>query len=130
MPLYGNELTVDISPYEAGLGQLVKLDKNADFVGRASLQRQSQLAVTRVRVGLKAEGRRAPRAGQEVHSSLDGPVVGQVTSGVPSPTLGHPIAMAYIDTDLAEAGTSLYIDIRGRLVPAEVVTLPFYRRAQ
>jgi aminomethyltransferase len=130
MPLYGNELSAEITPYEAGLGRVVKLDKGSDFVGRESLLQRSRVPVGRVRVGLRAHGRRAPRAGQNVRSSPDGPVVGQVTSGAPSPTLGHPIAMAYVENDVAEVGTKLHVDIRGQLVPAEVVALPFYRRTE
>ncbi|WP_191563282.1 glycine cleavage system aminomethyltransferase GcvT [Janibacter melonis] len=128
MPLYGNELSAEISPYEAGLGRVVKLDKSSDFVGRQALQERSAVPVDMVRVGLRAEGRRAPRAGQEVLAA--GQPVGRVTSGALSPTLGHPVAMAYVQRYLAEAGTTLDVDIRGHVVAAQVVPLPFYRRTQ
>ncbi len=77
-------------------------------------------------MGLRGEGRRAPRAGYAVVSG--GEAVGEVTSGALSPTLGHPVAMAYVDAALAEPGTRLGVDVRGTELPVEVVALPFYRR--
>jgi aminomethyltransferase len=126
MPLYGNELTVRMSPFDAGLGRVVKLDKQADFVGRAALERRSTVEAESTLVGLTGEGRRAPRHGYPV---LDGETeVGTVTSGALSPTLGHPIAMAYVPPALSEPGTRLAVDIRGTSTPVEVVKLPFYKR--
>ena len=84
---------------------------------------------TRVLVGLTSTGRRAARAHAELFDA-DGTAVGEVTSGQPSPTLGHPIALAYVDTALAEPGTKLDADIRGKKYPFEVVKLPFYSRAK
>jgi aminomethyltransferase len=127
MPLYGNELTLDQSPFEAGLGRVVKFEKPGDFVGRAALEERSKADVPRVRVGLKGAGRRAPRHGYAVLA--DGTEIGEVTSGALSPTLGYPIAMAYVDRAYAEPGTELSVDIRGRIEPVEVVALPFYSRA-
>ncbi|MFB9691153.1 glycine cleavage system aminomethyltransferase GcvT [Amycolatopsis plumensis] len=127
MPLYGNELTVEQSPFEAGLGRVVKFEKPGDFVGRAALEERSKADVPRVRVGLKGAGRRAPRHGYAVLA--DGTEIGEVTSGALSPTLGYPIAMAYVDRAYAEPGTELSVDIRGRIEPVEVVALPFYSRA-
>lgn len=129
MPLYGNELTADMTPFDAGLGRVVKFDKAADFVGRAALERRRDQgdAVEQVLVGLVGEGRRAARHGYPV---VDGDtVVGTVTSGALSPTLGHPIAMAYVPPSVAEPGTKLAVDIRGKQSPVEVVKLPFYKRA-
>jgi aminomethyltransferase len=124
--LYGNELTVRMSPFDAGLGRVVKLDKQADFVGRAALERRSTVEAESTLVGLTGEGRRAPRHGYPV---LDGETeVGTVTSGALSPTLGHPIAMAYVPPALSEPGTRLAVDIRGTSTPVEVVKLPFYKR--
>jgi aminomethyltransferase len=77
-------------------------------------------------VGLKGLGRRAGRAHYPVLK--DGAVVGEVTSGQPSPTLGYPVAMAYVDVELTEPGTALDIDLRGKAEPFEVVALPFYKR--
>ncbi|WP_148573314.1 glycine cleavage system aminomethyltransferase GcvT [Nocardioides caldifontis] len=128
MPLYGNELSAELTPYEAGLGRVVRLDKAADFVGRAALEKCSQEEVSRVRVGLRPEGRRAPRSGYAVLDPSSGAHVGAVTSGAPSPTLGHLIAMAYVDTALSATGTRLLVDVRGTRIHAEVVALPFYSR--
>jgi aminomethyltransferase len=128
MALYGNELTVEMSPFDAGLGRLVKFDKSADFVGRASLLQRSRVEASSTLVGLLGEGRRAPRHGYPV---LDGDTrVGEVTSGALSPTLGHPIAMAYVPPALSEPGTKLAVDVRGKPSPVEVVKLPFYKRAK
>ncbi|ASR35142.1 glycine cleavage system protein T [Prauserella marina] len=124
MPLYGNELSADESPFAAGLGRIVKFDKDGDFVGRAALEKRRE--PERVLAGLKGSGRRAPRHGYQVLS--DGEPVGVVTSGALSPTLGYPIAMAYLPPALAEPGTALAADIRGRTEPVEVVSLPFYQR--
>ena len=138
MPLYGNELGPDLTPFEAGLGRVVKLDKPGDFVGRAALAERAGQPPRRVLAGLTARGRRIPRHGYPV--LWDGQARGTVTSGAPSPTLGVPIAMAYLDPDVpglaearagegADAGnTRLSIDIRGRGEPADLVTLPFYSR--
>ncbi|GHD71853.1 aminomethyltransferase [Streptomyces mirabilis] len=130
MPLYGHELTTSLTPFDAGLGRVVKFEKEGDFVGRAALQEAASRAEEnppRVLVGLVAEGRRVPRAGYPVVA--DGKVIGEVTSGAPSPTLGKPIAMAYVDTAHAAPGTAgVGVDIRGSHEPYEVVALPFYKR--
>jgi aminomethyltransferase len=130
MPLYGHELSTAVTPYAAGLGHVVALAKGSDFVGRAALAAQSQLPPARRLVGLAAAGRRAPRAGYAVLDPVTGASVGQVTSGAPSPTLGHPVAMAYIDTALTAVGTEVHIDLRGTAESARVIKLPFYRRAR
>ncbi|GAA0581485.1 glycine cleavage system aminomethyltransferase GcvT [Streptomyces crystallinus] len=130
MPLYGHELTTSLTPFDAGLGRVVKFEKEGDFVGRAALEAAAERAAAkapRKLVGLVAEGRRVPRAGFSVVA--DGQVVGEVTSGAPSPTLGKPIAMAYVDAEHAAPGTSgVGVDIRGTHEPYEVVALPFYKR--
>ncbi|MGN6612731.1 MAG: glycine cleavage system aminomethyltransferase GcvT [Angustibacter sp.] len=130
MPLYGNELDTSTTPYAAGLGRVVNLERADDFVGRDALAAVADEPVGRVRVGLHAQGRRAPRAGYSVLEPNAAREVGRVTSGALSPTLGHPIAMAYVDRDRAEPGTRLDVDVRGTRVSAEVVALPFYRRAR
>jgi aminomethyltransferase len=127
MPLYGHELSAGLTPFDAGLGRVVTFDKPGDFVGRAALEAADRPA--RRLVGLVAEGRRVPRAGYAV--AAGGTVVGEVTSGAPSPTLGRPIAMAYVDAAYAEPGTKgVAVDIRGSHEPYEVVALPFYRRVR
>ncbi|GAB2752030.1 glycine cleavage system aminomethyltransferase GcvT [Salinifilum aidingensis] len=127
MPLYGNELSAELTPYHANLGRVVKLDKPDDFVGKAALAKVAEVPTDRTLVGLSTDQRRAPRHG---YSVLDpgGNEIGEVTSGAPSPTLGHPIAMAYVDRAHSQPGTALNVDVRGRSLPVEVVELPFYRR--
>lgn len=126
MPLYGHELGRDILPAQAGLGRVVALAAKGDFVGRAAIE-AADLEGARVLVGLAAEGRRAGRAGSAVKDTA-GAVIGEITSGALSPSLGHPVAMAFIDPDHAELGTDLVIDVRGKDLPARVVPLPFYTR--
>ncbi|MFF4359850.1 glycine cleavage system aminomethyltransferase GcvT [Streptomyces sp. NPDC001604] len=130
MPLYGHELSTSLTPFDAGLGRVVKFEKEGDFVGREALQEAAARAAEnppRVLVGLVAEGRRVPRAGYAVVAG--GEVIGEVTSGAPSPTLGKPIAMAYVDAAHAAPGTEgVGVDIRGSHEPYEVVALPFYKR--
>ena len=126
MPLYGNELDLETDPYEAGLGRVVKLGKPGDFVGRAALERVARDGPARRLVGLVVEGRGIARHGYAVHSGDRRS--GVVTSGTQSPTLGVPIAMAYVAPADAEPGTVVDIEIREARIPARVVTLPFYRR--
>ncbi|MBA2809147.1 glycine cleavage system aminomethyltransferase GcvT [Streptomyces sp. KM273126] len=130
MPLYGHELSTSLTPFDAGLGRVVKFEKEGDFVGRKALTEAAARAGAnppRVLVGLVAEGRRVPRAGYAVVA--DGTVIGEVTSGAPSPTLGKPIAMAYVDAAHSAPGTpGVGVDIRGTHEPYEVVALPFYKR--
>jgi len=123
MPLYGHELSRDIVPAQAGLGRVVDLDKEA-FVGKEGLS--SGPADAPVLVGLVSEGRRAGRAGYAVLHGDD--TVGEITSGALSPTLGHPVAMAFVAPAASELGTVLTIDVRGTRIPATVTALPFYRR--
>lgn len=130
MPLYGHELSTSLTPFDAGLGRVVKFEKEGDFVGREALSEAAERALEnppRVLVGLIAEGRRVPRADYSVVA--DGKVVGEVTSGAPSPTLGKPIAMAYVDAAHSAPGSAgVGVDIRGSHEPYEVVALPFYKR--
>jgi len=127
MPLYGNELGPDVTPYEAGLGRVVRLDKPGDFVGRAALAARASAGPQRTLIGLLAASRRVPRHGYAVVSATGSPV-GVVTSGAPSPTLGKPIAMAYVDVAAASAGGPFGIDVRGNTEPAIMTGLPFYDR--
>jgi aminomethyltransferase len=129
MPLYGQELTRDVTPFEAGLGRVVALDKEITFVGQDALRRRQQDGLRSKLIGLSSEGRRSPRSGYAVLDPKTDDVIGEVTSGIPSPTLGHPIAMAYVPAEHSEPGTELAVDIRGRTEQATVVDLPFYRRS-
>jgi aminomethyltransferase len=126
MPLYGNELDLATTPFDAGLGRVVKLDKTADFVGRAALERAAADGPKKRLVGLTVEGRGIARHGYAVHAGERRS--GVVTSGTQSPTLGVPIAMAYVAPTDGEVGTMLDVEIRDARVPARVVPLPFYRR--
>jgi aminomethyltransferase len=130
MPLYGNELSLEGDPYAAGLGPIVALSKEGDFVGKAALAAKKEAGAGsttgRRLVGLKGLGRRAGRGHYPVLK--DGKTVGEVTSGQPSPSLGYPVAMAYVDVEFTEPGTALDIDLRGKAEPFEVVALPFYKR--
>jgi aminomethyltransferase len=127
MPLYGNELGPDVTPYEAGLGRVVRLDKPGDFVGRAALTARAAEGPRRKLIGLVAGSRRVPRHGYAVLSLSAGARVGVVTSGAPSPTLGAPIAMAYVETG---ARGPFGIDVRGKTEPADETELPFYDRSK
>ena len=120
-----------MTPYQAGLGRVVKLGKPGDFVGRAALATAAGEAPRQVLAGLLAETRRVPRHGYTV--LWDGQPCGTVTSGAPSPTLGVPIAMAYLDAGVASQAAAaepgrLAVDIRGRAEPARLTPLPFYHR--
>jgi aminomethyltransferase len=128
MPLYGQELGRDVTPFEAGLGRVVSFDKEDGFVGDRALTVRRDAGLTRTLVGLTSTGRRSPRTGYDVLDPTTGEPVGEVTSGAPSPTLGHPIAMAYVAVGLDRPGTRLAVDIRGVREDVEVVALPFYRR--
>ena len=127
MPLYGNELDRTTTPFDAGLGRVVKLDKPGDFVGRAALEKAAADGPKRRLVGLTVEGRGIARHGYPVHAGERR--TGAVTSGTQSPTLGVPIAMAYVSPTDAEPATMLDIEIRDARIPARVVPLPFYRRS-
>jgi aminomethyltransferase len=127
MPLYGNELDRTTNPFEANLGRVVKFDKPDDFIGRAALEKVARDGVARRLVGLVMRGRGIARHGYPVHAGER--TTGVVTSGTQSPSLGEAIAMAYVATADAAPGTMVDVEIRGQRVPAEVVALPFYRRA-
>jgi aminomethyltransferase len=126
MPLYGNELDRGTTPFEAGLGRVVKLEKEGDFVGRDPLAKVARDGPQKRLVGLRITGRGIARHGYPV--SAGERRTGVVTSGTHSPTLGMPIAMAYVAPGDAEPGTILAVEVREQPVTAEVVPLPFYSR--
>ena len=121
--LYGNDLDEEHTTLESGLGWVTKLDKG-DFVGREALTAQKEAGVERKLVGLRLTGKGFPRPGYDIVS--EGEVVGKVTSGTVSPTLGYGIALGFVPTELSKADTELQIDARGRLVDAVVQRPPFY----
>jgi len=132
MPLYGQELTCDTTPFDAGLGRVVAFGTNenprGDFVGRAALEAARDASPSRVLVGLIGDGRRSPRTGYAVTDAA-GSRLGEVTSGAPSPTLGRPIGMAYVAASASAVGTEVLVDVRGRGEPMTVAALPLYKRA-
>jgi len=125
--LYGNEMDEETNPYEVGLGRLVRLDKGR-FVGREALARLQEEGLRRRLVGFEVTGKGVARRGHPI--VLDGEVVGRVTSGGHVPTLDKNVGLGFVSPELAEPGTELRINIRGRMVMARVVPLPFYRRGR
>ena len=132
MALYGHEITEQIDPLSAGLTFAVKLDKGDDdldagaFIGQEALKKIAETGPDRSLAGLVLEGRRTPRQGMIVNA--DGAEIGVVTSGCLSPTLGRPIAMAYLDAARAEPGGAVEVLLVGNEVTAEIVSLPFHKR--
>jgi len=126
-PLYGSDIDDTVTPYEAGLGWIVKLDKGADFTGLAALKRQKLEGVKRRLAGFKVmEPKAVARPGYDVY--LDGGKVDVVRSGTVTPTVNGAIGVAYVPAGHAKAGTELEIDIRGRRARAQIVPLPFVPR--
>ena len=131
MALYGHEIHSTITPFEAGLGWIVKLDKG-DFIGRAALVRQKEQGITRRLIGFEMTGRGIGRDDYEVfladvHTKASVPA-GWVSSGGPSPTLNKNIGMCYLPSDRAQPGRRIQIAIRGQAVDAVTVPVPFYKR--
>lgn len=131
MPLYGHELNLETNPYEANLGRSVKLDRDEVFVGKEALLEIAQQPVTKILVGLVGEGKRAARAEYKVYASEESDsAIGEITSGALSPTLGYPVAMAFVTPEFSAPGSQISVDIRGTRLPMRVVKLPFYKRAK
>jgi aminomethyltransferase len=150
LSLYGNDLDDRTTPLEAGLGWVVKLD-GADFIGKQALLAQRAAGVRRRLSGFVMVERGVARHGYAIHAAAPsatggggasdagvgqrpgqkaGQKVGTVTSGGPGPTVGKNIGLGYLPTELSEPGTRLFVDCRGKLVEAEVVKGPFYKRAR
>ena len=124
LPLYGNDIDDTVTPFEAGLSFIVRLDKGAPFTGLAALKKQKLEGVTRRLVGFRlAEPKAVARPGYEVF--LNGRKVDVVRSGTVTPTVGAAIGTTYLPIEAARAGTRFEIDARGKRVPAEVVRMPF-----
>jgi len=125
MPLHGHELDSATDPFQAGLGRSVDMEK--DFVGRQALVSRMDDATLPVRVGIRLEGRRAARQGDAVMDKSGKPI-GKVTSGAFSPTLGYPVAMAYLDRRHAPSGNVVSLSVRESMLDGTVCPLPFYKR--
>ncbi|AZN41740.1 glycine cleavage system aminomethyltransferase GcvT [Paenibacillus albus] len=126
LPLYGQELSARISPLEAGLSPFIKLYKGS-FIGRDALVRQKTDGVPRKLVGIEMIERGIPRCHYPV-CNADGVPIGEVTSGTQSPTLKRNLGLVLIESGYAGIGTEVWVEIRGKLVKAEVVKTPFYKR--
>ena len=127
MALYGHEIHASITPYEAELGWMVKLDKG-EFIGRAALARQKEQGVRRKLVGFEMRGRGIGRDGYEVR--LDDVSAGWVTSGSPSPSLNRNIGLCYLPASHVRLGRAIQVMVRNQPVEAETVSTPFYKRAK
>ena len=139
MPLYGQELTRDLTPVDVGLGVLAATKSKEEFVGRDAILAAKEQGPARALIGLAGEGRRPAREGYAVHAAGaadDAAPIGAITSGVPSPTLGHPIALASVDAAAvaeggpAAPGSVVEVDVRGKRLTFRVVETPFYRRSR
>jgi aminomethyltransferase len=127
MALYGHEIHASITPWEADLAWIVKMDKGP-FIGRDALARQQEAGVRRKLAGFEMRGRGIARDGYEVF--VDGVPAGFVTSGGPSPTLNKNIGLCYLPADKARPGEAIQIQVRGQLVDAATIATPFYKRAK
>jgi len=130
MPLYGHELDEQTDPFSAGLDFAVSLDKDEHengepFIGQNALKKIKADGPPRQLIGLAFDGKRTPRQGKAVY--IGDNAKGAITSGCMSPTLAHPIAMAFVDPSCAEPGTALQVDFGKQRVDAEVVPLPFHK---
>jgi len=121
--LYGNDITDETSPLEAGLGWITKL-KKGDFVDRDFLAKQKEEGIVRRLVGFTVEGRRVPRNGYPIENEA-GEVIGTVTSGTLSPSLEIPIGMGYVNTDYRAVGTKIFISTGRKRLEGEVTKIPF-----
>ncbi len=125
LPLHGQDLSTQISPYEAKMGFSVKLDKG-EFIGREALAAQKEQGVTRRSTGLELQERGIARTDYEVFNSND-EKIGYVTSGTQSPSTGRSIALALLDINETEIGNEVYVQVRKNKVPAKVVKTPFHK---
>src|SRR5205085_8408309 len=127
MCLYGHEIDENTTLLEANLGWITKLNKG-DFIGRDALAKQKKEGIKRKLIGFEVTDRGIARDGQDV--SVDSQRAGNVTSGSPAPFLKKNIGMAYVPVEFANVGQRIEIDVRGKLVGAEIVPVPFYKRAR
>jgi aminomethyltransferase len=128
LALYGQELSQDISPLEAGIGFAVKLNKEADFLGKEALRKQKEQGLSRKLVGIEMIERGIPRHGYPVFAGEQ--QIGEITTGTQSPTLKRNIGLALIQTAYTQLGQEVEVEIRGKRVKAKVVPTPFYKRTR
>ncbi|MBP1932819.1 glycine cleavage system aminomethyltransferase GcvT [Ammoniphilus resinae] len=128
LPLYGQELSEQISPLEAGVGFAVKLDKEVDFIGKSALLKQKSEGVSRKLVGIEMIERGIPRTHYPVY--VNDKKIGEVTTGTQSPTLKKNIGLVLVEVEFAGIGTELEVEIRGKRLKAVVVKTPFYKRGK
>jgi aminomethyltransferase len=126
LALYGQELTPEISPLEAGIGFAVKLNKEADFIGKEALKQQKEKGLTRKIVGIEMIDRGIPRHGYQVFKGET--QIGEVTTGTQSPTLKKNVGLALISAEYAGIDSEVEVEIRGKRLKAKVVPTPFYKR--
>jgi len=119
MPLYGNDISSNTTPLEAGLGRFVKFDKG-DFIGKEVLELQKEQGVTRKLIAFTLLDKGIPRQGYPILDA-EGKEIGIVTSGTLSPSLKKPIGMGYVELDYAKAGTEIQVQIRKKPVKAELI---------
>lgn len=131
LSLYGNDIDQTTTPYEAGLGWIVKLDH--DFIGRAALEAQKSAGIKRKLAAFVMEGRGTARHGYSIYATEEGQAsdapLGTVTSGSLGPWVNKNLGLGYVPLEWAEPGRRLFIDCRGKRVAAQVVKAPFYRRS-
>ncbi|MFJ7746154.1 glycine cleavage system aminomethyltransferase GcvT [Peribacillus sp. NPDC097295] len=126
LPLYGQELSPDITPIEAGIGFAVKTEKESDFFGKSVLLEQKDKGATRKLVGLEMIERGIPRHGYKVYSGDK--VIGEVTTGTQSPTLKKNVGLVLIDKNHSDLGTEVEVEIRSKRVKAIIIQTPFYKK--
>ena len=125
MSLYGHELSTEITPLEANLGWICKLNKG-DFIGQSALAQQKETGLQRKLVGFEMTDKGIARDGFDVY--INGAKAGQVTSGSPAPYLKKNIGLAFVPTEFANVGQEIQIDVRGKHLTATIVPTPFYKR--
>lgn len=128
LPLYGQELSQDISPLEAGIGFAVKLQKESDFIGKEPLKTQKENGVPRKLIGIEMIDKGIPRHGYKVYK--DGVEIGEVTTGTQSPLTKRNIGLVLIDSKFAQLESEFEIEIRNKKLKAVTVATPFYKRSK
>jgi len=126
LALYGQELSPEISPLEAGVGFAVKVNKEADFIGKEALKQQKENGVPRKIAGIEMIDRGIPRHGYPVFA--DGKQIGEVTTGTQSPTLKKNIGLVLIKSEFTALDNEVEVEIRGKKLKAKIVPVPFYKR--